>query len=386
MITIQKHKFASLQKIYIFALLCCFTLLYNCKKDTDREQIQKIETPEDAVLTFRKHLYQNKIDSIFKKYEFNGSIAVYQDSTLLASGNKGFLNFKTKTLVSDSTIYAIGSVSKQFTAAMILLLEEQQKLKIDDEVSQYLEDFSTPEKKNITIHQLMNHTSGINDFGNGLYFKPGTNFNYTNKGYLYLGQIIEKTSGRSYRQNAKALFLKAGMKNTSTADDVLPKNFASAFTGNSKNAQEVANMPKRLSEKNISNAAGGILSTVSDLHRWNQLLYNGKILNQESFQKFISKNIDREHPIFGKMGYASGIMIFPGIPKSYFHSGYVKGSPSLNVYYPGTRTSLIILSNIADESKGKNAFFKPHLETKAATDQIETANAQTSSKIKHEEK
>ena len=86
------------------------------------------------------------------------------------------------------------------------------------------------------------------------------------------------------------------------------------------------------------------------------------------------------------MGYASGIMIFPGIPKSYFHSGYVKGSPSLNVYYPGTRTSLIILSNIADETKGKNAFFKPHLEMKAATDQIETANAQTSSKIKHEEK
>lgn len=361
-------------------------MLTSCKKTPDNPETPKIETPEDAIFTFRQNLYWNTIDSVFKKYHFNGSIAVFQDSVLLAGKNEGFADFSSKSIIDSSTVFAIGSISKQFTSVLILLLEDQKKLNIEDPASRFLDEFSSPEKKSLTIHQLMNHTSGINDFGDGLSFKPGSGFNYSNKGYYFLGKIIEKASGKSYTENAKELFKKVGMKHSSTADIFEGKNFASAFTGNATHFQKVENMPKRLAEKSISNAAGGILSTVSDLHRWNQWLYNGKILNQESFQKFISKNIEREHPIFGKMGYASGIMIFPGIPKSYFHSGYVKGSPSLNVYYPGTRTSLIILSNIADESKGKNAFFKPHLETKAATDQIETANAQTSSKIKHEEK
>ena len=74
------------------------------------------------------------------------------------------------------------------------------------------------------------------------------------------------------------------------------------------------------------------------------------------------------------MGYGLGIMMNDNKPVSFFHSGYVKGAPSLNIYYPETKTSVIILSNIADEEKGKSASFRPHLEIKKIGDVIEIAN------------
>ena len=84
----------------------------------------------------------------------------------------------------------------------------------------------------------------------------------------------------------------------------------------------------------------------------------------------MAKSAERHHAIFGKMGYAYGIMQNIGKPNSYFHSGYVKGSPSLNIYYPDTKTSVIVLSNIADEEKGKSSIFRPHIEVKQMTDHL----------------
>ena len=188
--------------------------------------------------------------------------------------------------------------------------------------------------------------------------------------------MVEKVSGKSYDENAKELFAKAGMKNSSTPNLFQGKDFAGAYTGNSNNFQKIENMPKRLADKEISVAAGGILSTVPDLHRWNDALYNGRILNPESLQKFMEKSSGRNHPILGKMGYGFGIMMNPQKPVAYFHTGYVKDSPSLNIYYPETKTSVIILSNIADESKGKDAIFIPHKEVKKLTDAIESSVAE----------
>lgn len=130
-------------------------------------------------------------------------------------------------------------------------------------------------------------------------------------------------------------------------------------------------MPKRLAGKEIGTPAGGILSTIDDLHLWNQKLYGGKILKPETLKEFTKKSAERQHAVFGKMGYAYGIMLNTGKPEAYFHSGYVKGSPSLNIYYPETKTSVIILSNIADENKGKNAVFNPHKEVKNITDNLQ---------------
>ena len=364
-----------MKKFFPLFIFCLFAFV-SCKSEKEKlaEETAKRNAIIDSTITnFQKIYFKNQIDSVFAKTKFNGSISVYQGNEKIYEKENGFEDFKTKSKLDSNTVFAIGSLSKQFTAVLVLLQEEEGKLKVDDKVSKYLTEFQPKEFEEITILQLLNHTSGLNDFGGSLLSKPGKEFNYSNKGFRYLGELVEKVSGKSYDENAKELFAKAGMKNSSTPDLFQGKDFAGAYTGNSIQFQKIENMPKRLADKEISVAAGGILSTVPDLHRWNDSLYNGRILIPESLQKFMQKSSDRNHPILGKMGYGFGIMMNPGKPVAYFHTGYVKGSPSLNIYYPETKTSVIILSNIADESKGKDAIFVPHKEVKKVTDAVENS-------------
>lgn len=351
-------------------------LIFGTSCKSEKEKIEEKAVSREAIIDstinqFQKILLKNQIDSVFAKYDFNGSVAVLKGKNILYQKNQGFENFKTNAKIDSNSVFAIASISKQFTAVLILLQEEEGKLSTDDLVSKYIKEFEPAEFKIITIKQLLNHTSGISDFGNGLLSKPGEKFNYSNKGFRILGEIIEKVSGKSYDQNALDLFQKVGMKNSSTANLFKGNHFSGAFIGNSKNYQEIENMPKRLANKEISVPAGGILTTVSDLHLWNSKLYGGEILKPESLKKMTEKSADRDHPVFGKMEYGFGIMMNKNLPLSYFHSGYVKGCPSLNIYYPATKTSVIILSNIADEGKGKNTIFNPHKEIKGLSDALQ---------------
>lgn len=364
------------QKNYYFsAILFLLITLISCEKNIIKQiaakPIDKNAIIDSTITAFEKKLFEQQIDSVFKKYNFNGSVAVFKDSVQLYRKENGFSDFKTKTKIDDNTVFAIGSVSKQFTAVMVLLEMEQGKLKVDDKVSKYLKKFQTKEYENITIHQLLNHTSGLNLFGGKLMFKSGSSFFYSNDGFNALGKIVETVSGKSYDENVLNLFKKVGMNSSSTGNIFEGTDFAGAYLGNDKNFEEIKNMPKRLGGKEIGTPAGGILSTIQDLHTWNNALYGEKILNHETLQKFIAKSSERQHQIFGKMGYGYGIMLNLGKPTAYFHSGYIKGSPSLNIYYPETKTSVIILSNIADEEKGKSSIFRPHIEIKKITDGIE---------------
>jgi CubicO group peptidase (beta-lactamase class C family) len=360
--------------LFIFLLIN----LISCQQEIKPVPIVTIDKKaiiDSTITVFEKNLLKNQIDSVFKKYQFNGSVAVFKDSVELYRKNQGFSDFKNKVKIDSNTVFAIGSVSKQFTAVLVLLQMQQGKLNVDDKVSKYVTDFQNKNYENITIHQLLNHTSGLNTLGGKLRFKSGTDFFYSNDGFNTLGKIVEKVSGKSYDENALELFKKIGMNNSSTGNVFEGKNFAGAYIGNGKVFGKIKNMPKRLGNKDIGIPAGGILSTIDDLHLWNNALYNGKILNPETLQKFETKSAERDHPIFGKMGYGYGIMMNIGKPSAYFHSGYVKGSPSLNIFYPETKTSVIILSNIADEEKGLGSAFRPYVEIKKITDAIENTIA-----------
>ncbi|WP_073066650.1 serine hydrolase domain-containing protein [Chryseobacterium oranimense] len=365
-------------KNFTFFLLSLF--LFSCKTEVSQKPVDKNAVIDSTITAFQKTLLEQQIDSVFKKYNFNGSIAVFKDSLQLYRKENGYSDFKNKVKIDSSTIFAIGSVSKQFTAALILLQMEQGKLNVNDKASKYLKAFQNKDYENITIHQLLNHTSGLNTFGGKLMFKSGSDFFYSNDGFNALGQIVEVVSGKSYDENVLELFKKAGMKNSSTGNIFKGKNFASAYLGNAARFSVVPDMPKRLGGKDIGTPAGGILSTIDDLHTWNNALYGGKILKPETLKQFVSKSSERHHAILGKMGYGYGIMLRIGSPESYFHSGYVKGSPSLNIYYPKTKTSVIILSNIADEEKGKSWAFKPHVEVKKITDNLENTLLQLKAK------
>lgn len=363
-------------KIKSFFLLIILFIASSCtqKKENTNAPEHTIENP---LISFRKHLYQNKIDSLVKKFNFNGSISVYEDTILLAQKNSGYENFERKIPVTERTVFAIGSISKQFTAVMVLRLTEKGSLKLSDSVFHYLKDFDRKGFRNVTITELLNHTSGISDSGDGLISAPGREFNYSNKGFYSLGKIIEKVTGKSFEENAASFFQEIGFQHTFTPKNFNGIDFGSAYIGVPSKPQPVAEMPLRLSKSDISTPAGGILSTTSDLHLWNQKLYGGKIISTSSLAEFTQERIERPHPIFGKMGYGFGIMMDPKTPTCYFHSGYVKGSPSLNLYFPETKTSVIILSNIADEHLGKKEIFRTHLEMKKTAHSIETAYLQT---------
>ncbi|WP_313501963.1 serine hydrolase domain-containing protein [Kaistella carnis] len=357
----------------IFFLLSLM-LTFSCKSEAEKraeETASRNSIIDSTISQFQKKLLTQQIDSVFSRYHFNGSVAVVKSDEILYEKHNGFENFETQKKLDTSSVFAIASLSKQFTAVLVLLQEEQGKLNTNDKVSQYLTAFQGNQFKNITIKELLNHTSGISDFGDGLLSEPGKEFHYSNKGFRLLGQIIEKVSGKSYDENVTVLFAKAGMINSSTATSFKGSNLAVAHTGNADNAQKVQNMPKRLAEASISVPAGGILSTINDLHRWNRALYNGKILKPETLNKFSAKSSERNHQILGKMDYGFGIMMNIGKPNAYFHTGYVKVAPSLLIYYPENQTSAIILSNIADELKGKNAVFNPHKEIKRITDAVQ---------------
>ena len=356
--------------------LLILTTTFSCKSESEKiaEQTSIRNSLIDSTINrFQKKLLAQQIDSVFSKYTFNGSVSVLKNDEVLYQKENGFENFKQKKKLDSSSVFAIASVSKQFTAVLILLQEDLGKLNTEDQVSKYLSDFQNNQLKSITIKELLNHTSGISDFGSGLLSKPGKEFHYSNKGFRLLGEIIEKVSGKSYDENVRELFEKAGMKSSSTASTFNGENLASAFTGNGKDFHEVENMPNRLANESISVPAGGILSTVNDLHRWNTSLYQDKILKPESLKKFSEKSADRNHQILGKMDYGFGIMMNVGTPTAYFHTGYVKGAPSLLIYYPESQTSVVILSNIADEVRGKNSIFNPHKEIKQITDAIQNA-------------
>lgn len=362
----------------LFSVFIAF-VAFSCqseKQENVNEAARRMEIVDSTVIAFHQLLFQQQLDTIFAKSRLNGGISVAKQERIINEKFNGFEGFKTKSKIDSNSVFAIGSVSKQFTAVLVLLQEEAGKLSIDDKVSKYLSDFQSKPFQEITIAQLLTHTSGISDAASGLLSVPGTKFNYSNKGYRFLGEIVAKVSGQSLDQNLQTLFKKVKMIHSSTANLSSNGHFASAYLGTPTVFQQVQNMPKRLASQDISVAAGGVLSSLSDLHRWNFALYNGQILGKGSLKKMLTPSSQTQHTILGKVGYGLGIMMNVGKPVSYFHTGYVKGSPSLNIYYPQSKTSVVILSNIADESKGKNTIFAPHKAVKEVADAIENATSE----------
>lgn len=240
------------------------------------------------------------------------AIAVLRHGRLIFAKGYGRSNLELATSVNARTVFRIGSLTKQFTAAGVLLLAEQGKLKIDDKLSSYLPNF--PRANEVRLRDLLNHTSGIHNFTEGpvidristsgatvqqlvgdiagqspLYdFDPGQGWWYSNSNYALLGAVIEKVSGESWAAFMKTeIFDKLGMVDTAVDDarDVVPHR-ASGYTlikgvpGQFRNAD--------FTDMSVPYAAGALRSTVGDMARWNAGLYGGKLLKPESLKEMLA--------------------------------------------------------------------------------------------------
>jgi len=258
-------------------------------------------------------------------------------------------------------------LTKQFTAACVLLLQERGQLRVEDAASKYVSGLPKAWQR-ITIHELLTHTSGIPDSpaepGAGkksdriaatprellkdaetmpLEFRPGSKLKYSNRGYILIGMIIEKVSGKPYAVFLKEnIFEPLGMKDSGY--DVASTVLGKRASGYAIKDGHVANAD--FFDMSLPFAAGGIYSTVEDMYRWNEALAApGKLLSAQSLAQMFA--VYPETTAYGGQNYGYGVVITHRFGKLlYYHGGGVTGFESSIQRYPEEHVSIVVLSNL----------------------------------------
>ena len=312
-----------------------------------------------------------RMDQIVQSYvadkKFMGSVLVARGGNVILDKGYGFADLEWTIPNSPSTKFRLGSITKQFTAASILLLEERGQLKIDDPVKQYLPDAPTAWDK-VTIYHLLTHTSGIPNFTSfpdyrltegtpttpeqlvarfrdkPLNFQPGESSEYSNSGYVLLGYLIEKRSGQSYKDFVQQNIFTPLAMNDSGYDStsaVIPRR----ASGYSPSANGLENA--RYIDMSIPCSAGGLYSTTGDLLRWEQALFGGKVISGASLGRMTTPFKDN---------YALGLAVRTlNGQKVIDHSGGIEGFTTEMAYYPDDKLTVIVLGNLNGDAPGEIA-------------------------------
>lgn len=296
----------------------------------------------------------SKLDSICQTTNpipFNGVVLVTKNGKEIYSNAVGFSDVENNIPLRIIDQFAINSNSKLFTTILVLLELEKDNLELNVPIRRYLPELTDSWLDSVNIHQLMNHTNGIDDFGKPLLFQPGSDFKYGNISNRILRIILSNVTGKPYRDLANELFNRLGLENTYLYGDEGPFTLINSYRFDTEkfNRVESRNFPEE------DFPAFGIISTVRDLAKWNELLHNGHILNSNSYDIMVTSSVYSQHNAFGKeeMGYGYNIRIAEQNGVKYVgHTGLGQGFTSLNIYFPEEKISLVILENIlATETK-----------------------------------
>jgi CubicO group peptidase (beta-lactamase class C family) len=298
------------------------------------------------------------MDASVRVRKFQGSVLVAKDGKILLRQAYGLANIEHDVLNTPETKFRLGSITKQFTAMAIMILQERGKLKADDLISKHLGD--TPEAwKDITIHHLLTHTSGIPSYTSDpsymlkmmmpvtvdemiarfkdkpLEFKPGSKFAYDNSGYFLLGKIIEKVSGESYEAFLdKAIFKPIGMNNTGY--DHLEPILKHRASGYRRKGSKLVN--DAYLEMSQPYAAGSLYSTVDDLLIWDRALAAGKLISKDLYTQMFT-------PF--KSNYAYGWTVKTDkVRKEISHGGGINGFQTMILRYPDQGVLAVVLCNV----------------------------------------
>ncbi|MET3025720.1 serine hydrolase domain-containing protein [Flavobacterium sp. UW10123] len=319
----------------------------------------------------KKDDYKKSIDSIIQTSnpKFNGVVLISKNGKTLYSKVEGLSNFESKKPLKMDTQFEIMSNSKLIAAVLLLLEVERGKVDLNAPIKKYLPELTQTWADSVTVHQLLNHSHGIVDLQKPLAFKPGTQFKYGNLSFNLIAKIVEFSSKKSYREVAESLFKQLKMNYTFCYSGDKTQNLAIGYF-NAKTQLEPITTRQITNE---SLGADGVISTASDLVVWNNNLHKGKILKPESYQLLIKNTILSQHNFFGKakQPYGYGIRIVEEEPIKYLgHTGLGDGFSSVNLYFPESDVSLIVMENqmpedsnlfYATEFKIKNMLLKSDL-------------------------
>ena len=357
------------QKLIAVFLMTFAALFFNQKADAQTEKT-------NATITVDAASIEKLIQTQLEKQSFVGSsIAVMHRGKIVFAKGYGVSSLKTGKKVDTETIFDVGSVTKQFTAAAILLLAENGKLSVADKVSKYYPELTGADQ--ITLLDLMNHTAGYQDYAaldypdrkslapvtpekiihayatRPLDFAPGTNWSYSNTNYMILGRIIERVSGESLRDFfARRIFKPLAMRNTFYPPHANDKRLAAGYTSFALSDPEAV-----VADAKWAFAAGGLLSTATDLMKWSLALMDGKILKPESLKLMTEA---RRLADGSDSGYGCGLFVSidaSGV-ESWEHGGATSGFLAENLMIPATRSAIVVLSNADFVLPGASLFGK----------------------------
>jgi CubicO group peptidase (beta-lactamase class C family) len=307
----------------------------------------------------------SRMDQVVQSYvtsnHFMGTVLVVKGDQVILQKGYGSANLEWNIPNAPSTKFRLGSMSKQFTAASILLLEERGKLKIDDPVKKYMAD-APPAWDKITIYNLLTHTAGLPNFTSfpdyattealpspaaktverfrdkPLDFEPGTKFSYSNSGYVLLGYLIEKISGQSYEKFLQEnIFTPLGMKDSGydSNSSVIERRAAGYSLAPSGASGALINAG--FINMTIPGGAGALYSTTEDLLKWERGLFGGKVLSAASLQKMTTPFKD---------DYAFGLVVSTKGRKQIGHNGGIEGFNTAMAYYPDSKVVVAVLANV----------------------------------------
>jgi CubicO group peptidase (beta-lactamase class C family) len=290
------------------------------------------------------------------------SLAVARDGKVVLAKGYGKSSLEAGTVVEPDTLFAVGSVTKQFTCACVLLLAEEGKLSVQDKVAKYYPNLTRA--RDVTLYDLMTHTSGYPDYypldfvdrrlqkpvepdklieeyaGGKLDFEPGTRWSYSNTGYTILGRVVEKVSGEAFGKFLERRILKPlGMRHSAFLPEEGDKRLARPYTSFALGPPEVA----RREAEGWLYAAGGLYSTASDLAEWDLALVGGKVLKPESYQLMTAPR----KLASGKMkDYGCGLTIVQREGETVLrHGGSISGFLAYNAVLPRTKSAVVLLTN-----------------------------------------
>jgi CubicO group peptidase (beta-lactamase class C family) len=318
---------------------------------------------------FSQNDASNRIDTLLAAYNqlgrFNGSALVVKDDRALLNKGYGYRDAETKILNDEHSIFQLGSVTKQFTSAVILKLQAENKLSVSDKLSKYFPGY--PKGDSITIKELLTHTAGIYNYTNDenfmkneitkpktreqmmalfenkpLDFSPGTGWSYSNSGYSMLGYVIEKVTNTSYEQAVRR-YIFSPLKMTHSGFDFTDLKSPDKTVGYSVlNAHDTVRAP--IVDSSISFSAGAIYSTTGDLYRWSKALENNTILSA-------SQQDEAYAPVKNNYGYGWQIDSIDG-KRRVSHNGGIPGYITSISRVPADGVTIILLSNASNETIG----------------------------------
>ncbi|MDF2965072.1 MAG: beta-lactamase [Rickettsiaceae bacterium] len=311
-----------------------------------------------------------KIQDLVRHNMQSGAILIVHNGEILHDEAFGHSDTEKQRPNSPSIRFLIGSITKQFTASAIIRLSEKGLIDLGKSLSSYLPEYKAKWANEVTIHQLLSHTSGVPNYldANGftkayeypqttqsliklienmpLHFKPGSRFEYSGSGYNLLGAVIENVTGLAYGEYLKKeFFIPLGMNFTTAPHKQLLSELLNKAEGNSiaQSYDTPDGLSNDASDINMSMAFAEacIIANTHDLYKWQKALYQGRAISKAGLEKMLTRH-SRHY------GYGTEISQDFGSEDVYLHTGRIGGYESLSLYDPLSETHIIILSNQAN--------------------------------------